>query len=232
MVSFNEESPYVRMLRDHVPREYLKSVLEGLVEAYPLAHKRAYAEFEKPEAKNYLPARRRAIVEGMLRTKAASFGGDICATAEPDLHSGWWNHTRVVCGKRVALTQNKVPDPEHVVRHSYFREQYAQDNGQRSLFDYLEPKIRKSDNILFGILLHGNALRQHGKLGFAVVRFPIPDLSGYYGASLNLFREFPEVVAHLSERSIGEVRSDIELAPPEDVGDEPEIDFNSEDNIG
>lgn len=221
---FEEESPYVEIFNRYVPREYLRKVFNGLHGSYEAAYRTANKDFEEPEAKNYVPARRRALVEGMLRNRAAAFDS-ILATAEPDPHSGWWNHSRIVFDDHVILTQSKVPHSDYVVRHSFFREQYAQDNGQKLLFAFEdEPPVRRSEK-LYGILLHGCAYKRPDRLGFAVIRFPLPDISGYYAGSVNLFREFAEDVRRLD---IGPANE----SPVEDVDQEPDIGLNEEDDVG
>ena len=128
----------------------------------------------------------------------------------------------------VALTQNTVPDPETVVRNSWFRNLYAGPHNQLYLFPELAPEQLPSDCLLYGILLHGRSKESALFPGFAQIRFPTAKLRAYYQAKIDLFEEFPEVV---QEKTVG-----LASRPPDEEPEvEPELldDFDSgEEELG
>ena len=61
-----------------------------------------------------------------------------------------------------------------------------------------------------------------GELGFAVIRFPLKSGVGYYSARIDLFREFPAIVAGM-RRGFGGGQAD---------DSEPNVDFYEEEGNG
>jgi hypothetical protein len=197
-----------------VPRAFMERVLRSLFDNYKLADE-ACQEFEGPERENSRPFWRRALIEGSLRAIAAQFPEQVAADAARHEDKGFWYHTLVICKNDVALTQNTVPDPDTVVRNSCFRCGYASENNQLWLFPYLAPEQMPSDALLYGIIVHGRSANSPGLPGFAQVRFPRPNLAGYYEETVDLFAEFPEVV---QEKTTG-----FPVSSSEEMAIEPEL---------
>lgn len=158
------------------------------------------------------------MIEEQLRSIAMPFSGALSAEAVR-YRNTWWNHT-LIQGGNVSLTECPVPNPDHVVRWSHARNQYAAGNKQKWLFDHdVEPENKS----LYAILLHGRDIVKAGRLGFAIVRFPLPKLTGYYEARIDLFKEFPSVIAAPDLPLAGE------QAPPEQIDDLPDIDVRDDE---
>jgi hypothetical protein len=173
-----------------VPRPFVERVLRSVFDSYQTTEEFCQ-EFDKPERANLRPFLRREYIEGSLRKIAKTFPEDV--RAEAVRFDGFWYHTRIICKDDVALTQNTVPDPEVVVRNSWFRCCYSQPNNQRYLFPDMKPEETRLDSLLYGILLHGRSVT--GPLpGFAQIRFPMPNLTGYYAERIDMFDEFRDVV--------------------------------------
>ena len=115
-----------------------------------------------------------------------------------ECQSNWWYYTKVVCGS-VILTSNSAPHPDHVLRYSEARNQYSRHtHRQRELFEKNDAKAAEDNDCnLFGILLHGSGPSK-AELAFAVVRFPLANLGGYYQEQIDLFREFPDIAGGFS----------------------------------
>jgi hypothetical protein len=212
----------VQLFWEHVPRPFMERVIRGIFDAYLHADERCQ-DFEPSERTNLRPFYRRALVEKYLRGIAAQFSDQITAKAARHEEKGFWYHTRIICNSAVAITQNTVPDPETVVRSSWFRNRYAGPHNQLYLFPELAPEQLPSDALLYGILLHGRSSESAMFPGFAQVRFPTANVRSYYQAKIDLFEEFPEIV---EEKTIG-----LASLPPEEPEIEPELldDLESDD---
>ncbi len=198
-----ESKDYLGLFRVHVPAGFLRKVLAKVYDCYAFADAQCNEFFEEPEAVNMRPFYRRALVEQSLREAVGGFGG-VAATAVRGPvgekgQGGWWFHTLVRCGP-VAFTQNTVGDANAFVRPSYFRRGYAAMNRQLFLFPQDEPDRGNGPGQLpegirlYGILLHGQSGRAPLP-NFAVIRFPNYDYDGYLPGSIDLFQEFPDMVA-------------------------------------
>jgi len=171
--------------------------------------------YDEPEAVNMRPFHRRGLIEQSLRKAAKQFSG-VTASAErgvvgDDGQFGWWYHTLIRCGP-IALTQNTVGNPNELVRPSLFRQIYAASNPQLLLFSRVEAGPVSTEDVrplpegvrLYGMLLHGRSDRAPLP-GFAVIRFPNREYDGYLPGSIDLFREFPEIVAERTQTLADEV---------------------------
>jgi hypothetical protein len=194
---------HLELFRDHMPRGFLREMLVTVYDCYGDAYDHCQSLFEKPEATNIRPLHRRQLIEQSLRKAATGFSG-VTATAEKGLvgengQVGWWYHTLIRCGP-IALTQNTVGNLNELARPSIFRQIYAAANPQLLLFstDESEPSKQSQplpDGVrLYGMLLHGRSDRAPLP-GFAAIRFPNHDYDGYLPGSIDLFREFPDIVA-------------------------------------
>lgn len=221
--------PYSGMFLEHTPDQLLRNGFRCLIDAYSQSHSRAKQEFPTQVANNFRPFLRRAIIESQLVNLSGSHQG-VTASFENDICSRFWTHAVINCNDRVAITQSTGRDPDYVVRHSDLRDQYAARNGQMSLFDDVDSEQASDDaQRLYAILLHGRDLESPGKLGFAVIRFPLPKLAGYYSDRIDLFLRYPDLAKIVSATHTDP--SDRAIAE-EDVGDLPPIDLNEQDNIG
>lgn len=210
-------SDLVGFFWNHVPRQYLERVLRALFDCYEAADERCQTDFARSEAVNLRPFYRRALIEGQLREIATSFS-QIEATARRS-PAGPWYHSLVICGQ-VAMTQNAVGCPDEIVRSSLFRQMYAGRDNQRYLFPELAPAELPSVPMLYGILIHGQFDQSPIFPGFAVIRFPAPDLQNYLPGRIDLFQEFPEVVRSRTE-GLFENQGIEQIAEPE-----PELRFD------
>lgn len=224
------ESPsYLEFFFQHVPREFLRNVLVTVCDCYAAAQERCQAEFEEPEAENVRPFYRRGLIEQTLREIAKGTDG-VTATAirgpvGENGQPGWWHHTLVCCGP-VKFTQNAVSAPTELVRPSLFRQEYATTNRQLLLFSEESGRTQAGggaavkDMKLYGILLHGQS-PEPNLPGFVVVRFPNQEYDAYLPDSIDLFREFPDVVANRAQMLAGggaEVEHVAEPTPQLKVG--------------
>jgi hypothetical protein len=222
--------PYAELFLANTPEQFLRDVVIGIIDAYSQSYARAKAEFHPKIAKTYRPFLRRSIIEQRLLNAAAPFP-TLAATIQEDDSSGFWTHAHVLCNGRVALTQSTAKDPNYVIRHSDFRAQCAIGNGQLLLFP--DPDVEAAAaaaalNTLYVILLHGRCTFA-GRLAFATLRFPRPDLSGYYGDHVSLLQRYPDLAALAAAVQDD---PDADAAQEEDVGDLPQIDLNEQDEIG
>lgn len=216
------EYPYVDLFWECVPREFLRKLLRELAFSYPKAADRNFDEFEPSEAVNVIPFERRALIETGFRRSAEGFD-EITMSVR---RAGTWNYSLATCGQKVILTQNKAPSPDDVVRRSFFKLQHAVANRQLMLFEGSEPPPIPPSTNLYGIVLHGSASDNPYKLGFAEVRFPLKDLTGYHAGRIDLMREFPDVLKGVPEQGIPGKFS------PEEWIDEPSVDFDAEEDVG
>lgn len=220
-----DESPLKAMFWEHVPRQYMENLLQMLADAYATSHANVFNAFEREtEAVNVLPVYRRGVIEEGLVACAKPFGEDVSIVTVDGAGTSFWNHNRVECG-RVSFTQGAAPHPDHVLRPSISRTQYAANNGQLSLFDDMHfDRPPPADSVLYGILVHGREPGHREQLGFAVVRFPLVDLSGYYTSRIDLFAEFPEIASAIGPKS--------EVPAEESVGELPELELRTESDVG
>jgi hypothetical protein len=137
----------------------------------------------------------------------------------------------------VAITQSTAKDSDYVVRHSHFREQCAVGNGQLLLAFAAQEAAEAAAAAAevaameYGIILHGRDPETPGRAGFATVRFPRPDLTGYYLDRLDLFEMYPDLAAYAATIHVTPDDS-AEQATEEDAGELPPIDLNEQDEIG
>lgn len=219
--------PYAKVFMEHTPIDYMRLLLRRLIDAYPEAHDRS-REFPRPVAKYYRPFLRRSLIETQIVGLATGFKDQILAKFEDDPSSGFWTHAVAVCHKRVAITQSTAKDSDYLVRHSEFRQQLSVGNSQQ-LFEFAKDGAKKSasNDLLYGIVLHGRDGACAGRLGFAAVRFPMPNLKGYHADKIDLFKMFPDLAKLAAETVAAEDRH-----AEEDIGDLPEIDLNQEEITG
>jgi len=202
------------------PRAFLADVLWLLHESYAKAAYQAYCDHAAPEAENVLPFLRRARIEEHLRIIAKKFS--LKAEARRGTAS-WWNHTLIESGN-VSFTQLAAQSPDEIVRWSYERDQYCADNRQQLLFD---KRLKVSRKSLYAILVHGREGKDRAKLGFAMIRFPLPKVAGYYESRIDLLKEFPDIAEKF------EGKSSMEPAPPEEILDElSDIDLLRDEDVG
>ncbi|MGD0655851.1 MAG: hypothetical protein ABSA16_16060 [Thermoguttaceae bacterium] len=176
-----------------VPRPFLERVLRSIFANYLLADDQCQ-EFDLPERTNVRPFLRRGLIEKSIRDIARTFPEQIKAESIRSENKGFWYHTKVICSGDVALTQSTVPHPDEIVRSSFFRNRYASDHNQLYLLPELAPEDLPSDSLLYGIIIHGRSINNARFPGFTQVRFPKPNLDGYFKSIIDLFVEFPEVV--------------------------------------
>ena len=136
-----------------------------------------------------------------MRDAAALCSADdvIALATQGTAVNNWWFHTEIRCGA-VLFTASPVNDPSDLVRPAEFRQQYALHNRQYRLFDDDQPIGIDEAVPLYGVILHGRGFEKQGELGFAVVRFPTADLSGYFEVAIDLFAEFPDVVSEMQPK--------------------------------
>jgi hypothetical protein len=190
------ERPLTELLSNNVPRAYLARLLQGMMSLYPQSHDECFRRREFPWAVNLLPFERRADVQQLMLDVAEFFPGEVSGVAtQGETQTNWWYYSRVISGS-VILTSSSAPNPEHVIRFSEARHQYSRHtHRQRSFLDEDTDEIVTAgpeDCNLYGILLHGHG-GAYKDLGFAVIRFPTPDLKGYYSERIDLFKEFPDI---------------------------------------
>lgn len=190
------DRPLTDLFWDSVPRAYLARLLRGMVSLYPQSHDDVFSRRDFPWAVNLLPFERRADVQQLMLDVAEFFAGEVNGVAtRGETQTNWWYYARVISGS-VILTSSSAPHPDHPVRFSEARYQYSRHTyKQRSLFDEDNGGIEiagPDDCNLYGIMLHGHN-GHYNDLGFATIRFPTPDLKGYYAEQIDLFKEFPDI---------------------------------------
>jgi hypothetical protein len=213
------ERPLTDLFWKNVPRAYLAKLMQGMVDLYPESHDECFRRRDFHWAVNLLPFERRADVQQLMLDVGEFFADAVSAVAtRGETATNWWYYARVICGS-VILTSSSAPHPDHVVRFSEARHQYSRHTHyQRKLFgedDETDIACPEYCN-LFGILLHGHSDRRN-ELGFAAIRFPLPDLSGYHAERIDLFKEFPDIAS-------GEHPS-----PQQDDGSGSSIEFQHQD---
>lgn len=214
-------SAYVERFWGFVPRRYMQNLFRYMFDAYNESYREAFAGYPPEEARSVFWMLRRAKIESQMRELAVPFSGSVVATAEPS--SGNWYHSKLSFGNGVVITQNSAPHPDYILRPSLFRGQYAIKNDYL-LFESPEERAARwaaaRNRSLYGLLLHGRC-GGYG-LGFAVVRFPMPDLKAYSSSYIDLFKEFPEIA---NAKRNGDMRR-------EGNDDFPDIEFNDGEGIG
>ncbi len=208
----------LEIFNESIPRRFKEGVLRLLFNAYRISRAECHSRFEPQEAANLWPFYRREVIEQEMRTLAKQFRG-MTGAAVRDPSVTWWYHTRIVSGQ-TTFTQNAVTHPQEVVRPAYFRQAYAVTNRQKYLSKDLAPDDLPDDWLLYSILIHGRSPQIPHGLGFAHFVFPRPDLEEYYTPRIDLFSEFPQIVAaNMPQQSAGE-----------DDGPNPEL--NEQEDIG
>jgi len=182
----------VELFWQDVPRAFAEDVLRAVLAAYKQSANQCFAEFARPEASNLIPFYRRALLEQDLRNAADRHEGVTAEAVKGE--SNAWFHTRLVSGQ-VVLTESAVSDPNEVVRPSQFREMYAAPDNRRYLFPEMEPEESSEGSLLYGILIHGRFGQDFTLPAFADIVFPLPDLTGYHPGRIQLFSEFPGIIA-------------------------------------
>jgi hypothetical protein len=165
-----------------------------MLAVYPQSYDDMRARHDEKEAINMIPFDRRAGIQRLGRSVASFFPGVVeAATINGEDGTSWWSYTKVTAGQ-VMLTFMAASHPGELVRVSHPRLQYSRSN-ERFLFEEMEPPpIALAEEPLFGIVLHGIGIENRRDLGFAVIRFPRPDFTGYYYEQIDLFAVFPAIV--------------------------------------
>jgi hypothetical protein len=177
------------IFRRDMPAAYLRDCLLGLFEDYLSAAEWCGDRFDPSEAFNVLPFYRRGMVEGRLREAALPYK-EVKVTVERD---GFWNHTIASAGDCI-MTQATVRQPDDPVRSSLARQAYAEPSNQKYLDPSWVPATPSRQGFVYGILVHGREPADKFFPAFAQIVFPNRNLEGYFPRSIDLFREFPEVV--------------------------------------
>lgn len=210
--------PFRTIALQYVPRGLRKDVLRALLAVYPAAYEHSYGRFAKEQAKNNCWNERRTQIESQLLAIASRYQKE--GVEWKNESAGPWNQVHVICGGAVILTANRADGPDCLIEPCFSREQLAYGNDDvRFLLPDMEEDhrakrkaARVAATALYAVLLHGGGKN----LEFAVIRFLRPDQQSYHPDTVDLFREFPEVV-----RPMGD----------EDVGGEPNIDINPQGDI-
>lgn len=185
----------VDVFRAACPDGFLRDIAGGLASVYALVddHVRSILRYNE-EISNTMPWVRRGLVEQMLRDVAAGYPSQITVKME---RGGLWFRAELSMG-RVTLTQYAAFDPELSLRPAIYRTELAKKNRQMSLFpDFQEIDIPE-DSDLYAVLLHGRRPDTFGRVGSAVIKFPMPNVSeGFFDEEIDLFEEYPEAFANL-----------------------------------
>lgn len=204
------------MFWEHMPRGYVRALLQLLVSAYTeaIVHCKEVLAFQDTEADNVAWAIRRGKIEGGMRRLALEHPG---MTAEVMLGRNSmvpnpWNHSLIKCG-RVWITQCSLQHKDEA-KHSFSREFYSLRNQQKYLFSDMEPPAAPNDSPLYAIIGHGRDLASPGKLGFAYVKFPMPGMAQYYLEEIDLLSEFVDIGSLLRNPLTS-------LPPSENIGEPP-----------
>jgi hypothetical protein len=204
------------IFRRDMPAAYLRDCLLGLFEDYLSAAEWCGDRFDPSEAFNVLPFYRRGMVEGRLREAALPYK-EVKVTVERD---GFWNHTIASAGDCI-MTQATVRQPDDPVRSSLARQAYAEPSNQKYLDPSWVPATPSRQGFVYGILVHGREPADKFFPAFAQIVFPNRNLEGYFPRSIDLFREFPEVVRQCTSGIFEErhqnlkERMEIEMPEPE-----------------
>jgi hypothetical protein len=212
---------------DEFPRLYVERFFSGLFDARRLAREECHngGEFDSPEAENLEWSVRRAKIQTLAVAVATTVEG---VTAVPSRGAGvispWWH--RRIQSKRAILTIHSASHPDEVLDPADYRQGYVESaHRQLDLFENEETQalVRPDDWTVYGMLLQGQGLEKPGGLGFAVIRFPLFGAVGYHAASIDLFRQFPHIVAEKQPNrgggsTGGDDALDIDIREGEDIG--------------
>lgn len=197
----NESGIRVNRFWENVPKSFVHDLLHALFACYAVADEDCGKRFGEEEKRNVKPFYRRGLVEAEMRSIASRFDG---VSAEPVLDEGgfWW-HSRLIFG-RIILTQSAAGRPDQELRPSRYKTKYASAKNQLYLFDVEDSEV---DALTYAVLTHGQSKISPFLPEFAVIRFPKPNLDGFYRGVIDLFEEFPDVVqANASDRSSDEIK--------------------------
>jgi hypothetical protein len=178
----------------NVPREYMELMLKVALQAYPQGYRSCRERHDWPEARSLVGHEIRAIIQRQMRDAASRFPKVMLGEINDD---NFVTHSKVTSGM-VVMTANSAPTPDTLIKASEARKEYAQYTiEEQQVWHFARTKPRNT-HTLFATFLHGRGHEKFGKLGFAVVRFPNQDFTGYYAARIDLMAEFPQVVAEFT----------------------------------
>lgn len=188
MGSLSEEIEH--QFRQDFPRRLGEDTLRVLFNGYPHAAKSVSQQYLEPEAHDLRAVMRRGVIEQDWRSIAGRVPG-VVATAEPT-DGGRSYYTRVRA-KRIVLTQSSVASPGAIPRRAEFRV----DHSRRAQGDFfVSGDHDRDDELLYGIVLHGETPRERSSLGFAYVAFPDAGCETWLH-KIDLFEEYGDFIRRL-----------------------------------
>jgi hypothetical protein len=183
--------------REEFSWPYLERLFAGMFDAHRLACADSQ-QYSWPESMNWEWNDRRAKLQTLAHEVAEQVPGvtAIASNGDDEVKSPIY-HRRIQHGRAI-ITISAASSPDEVKPDCHFRHQYIQAAyRQYSLFenDDADVALADDDYTVYGLLLQGRGLEPPGELGFAVIRFPFRDAPGYHAVMIDLFKEFPQVVA-------------------------------------
>lgn len=177
------------------PREMLEDVLRAIVATYPATLEEMQAKFPEGEGIDLRPHYQRALVDRDLRAVVEKYSGRGITHATRLNDNGGARHLEVYADTCV-LTAHYIPVKEGTVRRAAHRIKLC-DPAQVDLF---RDALISVDTKLYAHILHGcHGIKAYERVtkkapDFAYVRFPLPDMSAYAPALIDLISMFPHVL--------------------------------------
>ncbi len=153
-----------RIVDESLPLEFQRGLLELIHFSYEETELRLASEFDSPQVHDLRGHYRRAAIEKRLLEWCGNFER---MQASLELNSTQNSYHVLVETLRLVLTVSAVETPNTMVRTALFRQTYSYQMG---LWD--DGKIPNKNDRLYGIVLHGPAEKDLGRIGFVVLAFP------------------------------------------------------------
>lgn len=211
------------IVRDRFGDEVLPSILRMLFLSYETSYEACNLHFdEHAEIRTVLPFFRRGMIEQGLRTIGQVH--EHIETQNGEDASGFWGHVQLIANDLI-LTQSSCDEQLKPHSDAQYREELSQSARRQLLLFTDEQLANTTEDLLsvYGLLLHRRSVENPSLLGSAVIRFPDESQSAYFDEQLDLFCEFPDVVAEfmLVEDGVNEIQEPtlpIDIASDEAAG--------------
>lgn len=168
------------MFKKDVSPSFLTALNQGIHEAYKSAKMEVDRQpIGEEERYNLMPWTRRAHVESRVRDAAM-----VCGVETTTEKTGFWRHVVATTG-RFRITQSTILDPETPLRLAGYKCRYAEEQKYLPGFEQYAPKLRECDFHFYAVVLHRGDLSADVP-EFAVIRFPLADLSDYHPGMIDL----------------------------------------------
>ena len=165
------------------------SIIKIIFDCYNNSWRECKQVFDGPEFKDLLPHYRRAKIDAALRSIPQTLG--VKTSAEINKARNSYHAVLIVGG--VQMTASAVEVRGQMPRNAIFRKTYAE-AAQMKLF---ENNTSGNENLpLYGIIIH-SATEDQKEPAFLEIRFPDEEYTQYLGDRIDLFKEFPDIVASL-----------------------------------